>query len=80
MFWSRSHGIEGNYWASEEVQPSRWPFAALERDHNIGRQGQKLEPTNHTVRIHMRHVLVSKDSIVFRGDVIGELVVQNKTK
>jgi hypothetical protein len=33
-----------------------------------------------TYYIRMRHALVSKDSIVLRRDVIGQIVVQNKMK
>ena len=43
-------------------------------------KGRKLESANHTIRIRMRHVLVSKNSIVLRSDVIGQIVVQNETK
>src|SRR6266567_2080456 len=43
-------------------------------------EGRKLKSTNHTVRICMRHVLVREDSVVLRGDVIGQIVVQNETK
>jgi hypothetical protein len=38
-------------------------------------EGRKLKSTNHTVRICMRHVLVREDSVVLRGDVIGQIVV-----
>ena len=42
-------------------------------------KGRKLEPANHTVCIHMRHVLASRDGIVLHSDVIGRIVVQKKT-
>src|SRR5258708_11819874 len=74
--------IIGHLW-----RPSHLASPLQAQDENIKHktiiledEGRKLETTNHTVRICMRHVLVSEDSVVFRGDVIGQIVVQNETK
>lgn len=43
-------------------------------------ESRELKTSDHSERVDVRHILVGEDGVVLRGDVVGQVVVEDESK